>query len=207
MRSLFNQPLPSITLYAGVCGVLVPVVVFAFLGLALASSPWFDWTRHALSDLGIAAASATFFTYGMIFGGIFLFVFSLGLLQVLSKKLGAYLFLFSSWALVGIGIFDETLFPLHYLTSASFFVLLTCALFFVGVTAKQNFYGRQMGTTALLFGMVTVCSTMFFFLIPGIAIPEALSCFPAFFWCMVVGFKMIGIRTTTASRQGIKLLQ
>jgi hypothetical membrane protein len=207
MRSQFNRPILSITLIAGICGAFLPVVIFTCLGFALASSPWFDWTHHALSDLGISATSAAFFNYGMVLGGILLFVFSLGLLQVLSKKMGAYLFILSSCTLMGIGVFNETLFPLHFVTSASFFILLTSSLFFIGVTAKQDTIGLKMGLLSLLFSLVAVCSTIFFFYAPGIAIPEALSCFPAFFWCMVVGFKMMSIHTSTASQQGIKHLQ
>ena len=207
MRNCFDRPYLGITRIAGICGIFIPVVIFTCFGLALVSSPWFNWTQHALSDLGVNEPSAVFFNYGMVLGGILAFIFSLGLIQMLSKKLGAYILTLSSFALIGIGLFPETLFPLHFITSASFFVLLISAFLLIGLRVKQDRFNRSMGLFALLFVTIAVCSTFFLFCLPGIAIPEALSCFPAFFWCMVVGIKMTSMQAFTASRREIKHLQ
>jgi hypothetical membrane protein len=180
----------GITRVAGVCGIFLPVVIFTSLGLSIASSPWFTWTQHALSDLGIQENTALFFNYGMIIGGILALIFSFGLMKLLSNKLGAYLLALSSLALIGIGVFPETIFALHFLTSASFFVLLAIALLIIGLTSTQNSFERTLGLLALLLVLIAICSTVFLFHFNGIAITEALSCFPAFIWCSVVGIKM-----------------
>ena len=194
MRQLFTRGQSGITRIAGMCGMFIPVVIFTSLGVSIASSPWFTWTQHALSDLGIQENTAALFNYGMIFGGILALIFSFGLMKVLSKKLGAYVLALSSLALIGIGVFPETIFTLHFLTSASFFVLLAIALMIIGLTSRQNSFERIMGLFALLLVVVSIGSTVFLFHFDGIAISEALSCFPAFIWCQIVGIKMTRVQ-------------
>ena len=190
MRNIFDSRQWDIARIAGICGIFIPIVIFTCLGLSLISSPWFTWTQHALSDLGIMENSAVFFNYGMIIGGILTFVFSLGFINVLSNKTGAYLLALSSVALIGIGVFPETVAALHFITSASFFIFLTIALLIIGLTIRKNQFERSMGSLALVFALVALGSTVFLLYLEGIAIPEALSCFPAFIWCLVVGVKM-----------------
>jgi len=175
---------------AGMCGVFIPVVIFTSLGVSIASSPWFTWTQHAFSDLGIQENTAALFNYGMIFGGILALVFSFGLMRVLTNKLGAYVLALSSLALIGIGVFPETIFTLHFLTSASFFILLAIALFIIGLTSRYSSFERNIGLLAIALVIIAIGSTVFLFHFDGIAITEALCCFPAFIWCSIVGMKM-----------------
>jgi hypothetical membrane protein len=180
----------GITRVAGMCGMFLPVVIFTSLGLSIASSPWFIWTQHALSDFGIQENTALLFNYGMIIGGILALIFSFGLMKILSNKLGACILALSSLALIGIGVFPETIFALHFLTSASFFILLAIALLIIGLTSTQNSFERNIGLLALVLVFIAICSTVFLFHFDGIAITEAFSCFPAFIWCSIVGMKM-----------------
>jgi len=186
----FDRRQSGITRIAGICGILIPVVMFTCLGLSIASSPWFTWTQHALSDLGIQQNTAALFNNGMILGGTLSLVFSFGLMRILSRKIGAYLLALSSVALIGIGLFPETIFTLHFVTSASFFVLLTIGLLLIGLTSKQNPFERTMGILAFMPVFIAIGSTLFLFHLDGIAITEAFSCFPAFIWCFLVGIKM-----------------
>jgi len=186
-----NKRQSGITRIAGICGILIPVVIFTCLGLSLVSSPWFIWTQHALSDLGIQQNTAVVFNNGLILGGILALIFSLGLITILSNKIGAYLLALSSLALIGIGLFPETIFVLHFFTSASFFVLLAIALLIIGLTVKKNSFERKIGIFALMLALIAISSTVFLFHFEGIAIAEAFSCFPAFVWCSIVGIKMI----------------
>ena len=190
MWQSFDRRQSGITRITGICGILIPVVIFTCLGLSIASSPGFTWTQHALSDLGIQENTAALFNNGMILGGILSLIFSLGLMKILSHKLGAYLLLLSSLALIGIGVFPETLFVLHFVTSASFFVLLATALLIIGLTRRQNHFDQNIGLLALALACIAVSSIVLLFHFEGIAIAEALSCFPAFIWCSIVGLKM-----------------
>ena len=180
----------AITKIAGLCGILVPIVVFVCIGLSMAQAPWFRWTQHALSDLGVEDFSAIFFNYGMAIGGILAFIFSLGLIKTLSNKIGAYILSLSSLALIGIGLFPETVFPIHFIISASFFVLLALSMLIIGLKIKQDQFERDMGLLATIFAILAISSTVFLLILEGVAIPESISCFPAFIWCMIYGIKM-----------------
>jgi len=184
----------GITRIAGICGILIPVVIFTCLGLSIASAPWFTWTQHALSDLGIYENTEVLFNYGMIIGGFLTLIFSLGLIKILSNKTGGYILAFSAVALIGIGLFPETIFALHFFTSASFFVLLTIAFLIIGITIKQNSFERGIGVSAFVLALVAIGSTVTLFHVDGIAIAEALSCFPAFIWFQIVGIKMTRVQ-------------
>jgi hypothetical membrane protein len=170
--------------------MFLPVVVFTSLGFSIASSPWFTWTQNALSDFGIQENTALLFNYGMIISGLLALVFSIGLMKILVNKLGAYVLALSSLALVGIGIFPETIFTLHFLTSASFFILLAVGLLIIGVTSGYNIFERNIGLLAMVLVVIALGSTVFLFHFDGIAVTEALCCFPAFIWCSIVGLKM-----------------
>jgi len=179
-----------ITKISGICGILLPIVVFICIGFALSQSPWFNWTEHAISDLGIQGLSAIFFNSGMIIGGILAFVFSLGLIKTLQNKTGAYLLCLSSIALIGIGIFPETIYTIHVIFSTLFFVLIVMSLYVLGLTLRKNQSEKTIGILASLFAIIAMFSIIFLIPWEGIAIPETIICFPAFIWCMIYGAKM-----------------
>ena len=175
---------------AGICGVLLPIVVFFSTGAALSESPWFSWTQHALSDLGVEGISAFFFNNGIIIAGLLLLVFAYGLSKKLTNKTGAYALTISSLALVGVGLIPMTIFALHFALSIVFFVFLVLALFIIGWTIRNNKFEHALGLAAIIFAFIACCSTIFLKFIEGIAIPEAIITFPAFFWIMIYGIKI-----------------
>lgn len=190
MAEKSNLEKNRITRITGICGILIPIVVLLCIGLAISHSPWFRFTEHAFSDLGIDGVSATYFNSGVILGGFLALVFSLGLIKILQKKTGAYILSLSSIALIGIGIFPETVYTLHFIVSAAFFVLLAISFLIIGLTIIRDQSERTMGILATLFALIAICSTIFLIPWEGIAIPETLSCLPPFIWCMVYGIKM-----------------
>jgi len=190
MMKKSNPEKNRMTKIAGICGILIPIVVLLCIGLAMSHSPWFRFTKHAFSDLGVEGISAIFFNSGMILGGILALVFSLGLIKILKNKTGGYILSLSSLALIGIGIFPETVYTLHFIVSAAFFVLLAISFLIIGLTIKRNQSERTMGILATLFAIIAICSTVLLIPWAGIAIPETVSCLPAFIWCMVYGVKM-----------------
>jgi len=185
-----NPEKNRITRIAGICGILMPLVVLLCIGLAMSQSPWFRFTKHAFSDLGVEGVSAIFFNSGMMLGGILALVFSLGLIKIMQNKTGPYILSLSSFALIGIGVFPETVYTLHCIVSSAFFVLLAISLLTIGLTMKRDQSERTMGILATLFAIIAICSTILLIPWEGIAIPETLSCLPAFIWCMVYGVKM-----------------
>ncbi len=180
----------SIKKISGLCGILIPFVIFFSIGIAMSYSPWFSWTEHALSDLGIEGISSIFFNNGMIIGGILAFIFSLGLIKKLENNLGAYLLCLSSIALIGLGIYPETLFTIHWIFSASFFILLTLSFLILGLDLRKNKSDYILGTLAIICGIASFSSMILLIPWEGVAIPESISCFPAFIWFMIYGAKM-----------------
>jgi hypothetical membrane protein len=178
---------------AGLCGILLPIVFFVSLAISMLLSPWFTWTNNALSDLGLAGASALFFNQGVLIAGILFFVFSLGLIKKSSNKRGAYFLTLSALGFIGVGLFPETMFTTHFIMAALFFISLVLSLFYIGrigLTKANDRFERRMSILALLFAITAVCSTAFLIPLKGVAIPEAFAFFPAFAWCMIYGFEM-----------------
>ena len=191
----------SMTKIAGLCGVLLPTIVFICIGFAISYSPWFKWTHNALSDLGVEGISALFFNSGMIFGGMLALFFSIGLMKILSNKIGAYTLGLSAVALIGIGVFPENINLPHFIASAAFFILVTLSLIILAMTIKKDKFEKSMAGLATIFAMVALSSGLLLLPFEGIAIPESVVCFPAFIWCMIYGLKM----TFFAERMGKSL--
>jgi hypothetical membrane protein len=166
---------------AGISGALIPIVIFLGIWLAISDASWFRWTHNALSDLGIQGLSAFFFNNGIIFGGILVLIFSIVLTQIIKNKIGAYVLSISSLALIGAGIFPKTVI---------FFVCITIALFFIGYSLKKEGNEQTLGVIAIILAVIACSSIFFQNFLNGIAIPEAIVCFPAFIWFMIFGLKI-----------------
>jgi hypothetical membrane protein len=175
---------------AGICGVLAPLVTIAAIWISISVTPWFEWTTNSLSDLGTRGTSALAFNLGLVTAGALIFIFSLGLAAILSKKEGAYFLVISSLALICTGLFPMRLFPFHFVSSVVFFVTLVLAFFIIGLTIKRGAFERNMGGLALLLSLVFFSSTVLLQIFKGIAIPEAIIIFPAFGWFLLYGLKM-----------------
>ncbi len=173
-----------------ICGILIPIIIFSSIFFAISVAPWFEWTNNALSNLGVEGLSAFFFNNGLILGGFIIFIFSLCLIHLLKNKIGAYLLLGSSISLIGIGVFPETIFLLHYLTSVVFFILITIAMVIIGFTMLMSNSYKILGKIALFFSIIALMSPFTLIYLNGIAIPEAMVCFPAFIWCMLFGIRI-----------------
>lgn len=183
---------------SGACGVLAPIVAFAFISLAITSYPQFSWTENALSDLGVQeGATALLFNSGLVMSGILSFIFAFGLFTVLGDKtlgkIGAVLFVLVALALTAIGVFPENVKPTHYYVSVMFFALFPISAFTIGTTflLKANF---KMGFFTFLVAIVAAAVWIIHWTIgfgSNVAIPETLSGISASTWAIVSGFKML----------------
>jgi hypothetical membrane protein len=179
---------------AGACGIITPFVFLISILIAMIFSPWFKWTNNALSDLGAEGMSAFFFNNGLIFAGIFGFIFSIGLVKILYVKLGGYLLAVSSISLIFVGIFPVTIFDLHYVASASFFISLTIGILIIGFTIRNSKIDQNIGNIAIYIALIAFISPVTLYFFNGIAIPEMIICFLIFLWYMSYGVK-IAIKT------------
>ena len=183
---------------AGIAGIVAPLFVFACIIGSVASWLSFSWMNNALSDLGVQwGLTSTIFNVGLVLGGFLFMVFASGLLSFLGKrwigKLGAILFLVACAALVGIGVFNETFSPTHYIVSVMLFVFMPLSLLvFAGASWLEGKRGLSIFT--LVLGLVATTIWVLEFTIhyfSGVAIPEFISGSTGPAWTIVVSYLML----------------
>ena len=179
---------------AGACGITSQIVAFAAVFIAISYSPWFSWTEHNISILGIEGRTTALFNSGLILAGLLSLMFAIGLKQSLLSsrlgRLGATSLMLGSVALAGIGIFPRTLDLPHDLSSVLFFVFITIALLLVGAAATAASQMRW-GTLSLMAGILIII----FRLVPwpwsGGTIPQLLFCLPWSLWTVILGGELL----------------
>jgi len=183
---------------SGVSGVLTPIIAFTFISLAIASYPEFSWTENALSDLGVqTGVTAILFNSGLIIGGVLALVFALGLFMYLREKMlgriGVFIFVLDTLALIAIGVFPKNVELAHYYASVVFFVLFPISMFVI--CAAFLIMGKvKMGLFTFLAAIVATVVWIIQFsirFVPNVAIPETISALSASTWSIVLGFKML----------------
>lgn len=178
---------------AGLCGIVASLLIWSFIFLAIRSSPWFDWTRNALSDLGVDGRAAFLFNYGLIIGGLLLFPFTIGLRQVLPRGrlsiLGTTLLSLDVLVLSGIGWFPEYEYPTHLYLSIAFFALLPLSVLLIGASEIRQ-PGRKE-TRILTISVGLSAAIVWIFPWNGLAIPETISGLLGSTWVIFKAFRLI----------------
>jgi hypothetical membrane protein len=177
---------------AGICGIAGPIVAFTCIFSAIFLSPWFNWTKNALSDLGVGETSATLFNLGLLTSGILILVFAVGLMEAFSKRVlrrvGALILVLGAISLCGIGIFTEEWGDLHLYFSLAFFMLIPISSFLIGASMIRASSERMLGTFMILTGVVSIVVWVFPW--QGVAIPETISVFANSMWSITLGVKL-----------------
>jgi hypothetical membrane protein len=183
---------------AGVLGLVTPIFVFTCISVAILFWPGFSWTGNALSDLGVQwGLTANLFNSGLVIGGILFMFFAVGLFAFLGKrwvgKIGVCLFFLACVALVGIGVFNETFSPTHYIVSVMLFVFMPLSMLaFVGAIWLDG--QRKLSLFTLALSLIAAAVWVLQFTIPyvsGVAVPEAVSGLAGSAWAMVLGYLMV----------------
>ncbi|MGI0020480.1 MAG: DUF998 domain-containing protein [Nitrososphaera sp.] len=174
------------------------ITIVITISSAIAASPWFAWTDHALSDLGRdGRASAPIFNIGIIVSGILAFVFALGVLdasRVRLGRVGGIVLCIATTGLIGIGVFPLPD-PLHNISGLILWTLLPAALSIIGRALMQTGKRRLgLGTAAAavvtgIFGGITIAIAAQGN--PAIAIPEAIVMAAAIVWIFIVSIKLV----------------
>ena len=177
---------------AGLCGVIAPIISLTFIASAIAYSPWFNWFKNALSDLGVGEA-AQIFNSGLIIGGVLTTIFAVGLMQILRKQvlgfLGTSTLIMASLSLCAIGLFPESAGRIHFYVSISFFALLAFSFILIGAALVQESSQRYLGLFMILTVVVAAIAA---WAIPheGAAVPEIIGALVASVWSIVFGIKL-----------------
>jgi hypothetical membrane protein len=177
---------------AGLCGVIAPIISLSFIAFAIAYSPWFNWFKNALSDLGVGEA-APIFNSGLIIGGVLTTIFAVGLKQILKKQvlgfLGTLTLILAALSLCAIGLFPESAGRIHLYVSISFFALLAISLLIIGAALVREASQRYLGLFSILTIVIAVIAA---WAVPheGAAIPEIIGSLAASVWSIIFGIKL-----------------
>lgn len=173
------------------CGVVTPIIVLSLILLAVSYSPWFGWTKNALSDLGVHEA-AILFNSSLMMGGVLALIFASGLMQILKKEvlgfIGTFTLALSTISLFAIGVFPESVRPIHFYVSFAFFALLAISLLLIGAALMQKPSQRYLGLVTILAGFIVAVVWSVPHQSP--AIPEIIASLAASVWSVILGIKL-----------------
>jgi hypothetical membrane protein len=179
------------------CGVMTPIIVLPLILLSISYSPWFSWTRNALSDLGVHQA-AILFNSSLMIGGVLALIFALGLMQILHKSklgfAGTFVLIAAAVSLFAIGLFPETAGRIHFYVSVAFFTLMIISQLFIGAALIQKPSDMLLGIFTILAAASSIGVWTFQFSASpfrGVAIPEMFSSVAFSLWSIVLGVRLL----------------
>jgi hypothetical membrane protein len=190
---------------AALCGIIGPILAFACILSAVASWSQFSWANNALSDLGVQPGiTGIVFNVGLVVSGLLFLVFTVGLFTVMREqvlgKVGAFILALSCIALIGIGVFNESFSPTHYLVSVAFFVFFPISLLVLSAVfwlLHQPRFGVFTLVVALVAAAVWVLEFTLHYA-PNVAIPEFVSGLAGAVWLEALSFRMLKTPTSSA---------
>jgi hypothetical membrane protein len=190
--------------FAGLCGILGPLIALIGIVGAIAISPWFNWLTNALSDLGHPTMiggsngvpglnpAASIFNTSLILAGLFTIVLTLWLIrhQLFEVSvigiIAGILLTIAQCFLIAIGVFHEGFGLTHFVVSLGFFVTLLFAGMIYGVRLMQEKHLRLIGIIAFILALVSALIWVAYYLsllpFTGVAIPEIISAITAIIW-------------------------
>ena len=168
------------------------IIVYSSIAVSIMLSPWFSWSRNALSDLGHCMKSgvAVIFNFGLITGGLILALYSTIYLRRETKASWIILFL-SGYMLQFIGTYDEIYGRTHLVVSILFFVLFGLSLLSYSLEKKS-----KTGVLFFLSYMVIWIAYYTRVLKGGVSIPEFITSFMVAAFLIIKEFQTV-IRKAT----------
>jgi len=180
---------------AGVCGITSQALGLLSLLVAVSRSPWFSWTESYISVLGIKGSATTLFNSGLILTGVFSLVFAIGLGKSLPSgrllgQLGTISLVLGSASFAAMGIFPRTTGIPHNCASLAFFLFISLAIFFIGITAittSQKIWGTLSLTAVVLIAVFQIVPWPW----SGGTIPQLFSILPWSLWTIAFGIRLL----------------
>ncbi|WFO76004.1 DUF998 domain-containing protein [Desulfurococcaceae archaeon MEX13E-LK6-19] len=167
-------------------GLLGPLSAFMSISIAIAYSPWFSWSRNALSDLGHSTRSgvAPIFNFGLTLAGVLIIIYCVT--HLYRKTVSSWFIMtMSGFFLILIAVFDEVYGKLHFIVSLLFFL--------TGTLGSLVFYLEKKNPLAITGFFISACVWIFYYYIPkivdvgisvGISVPEFISSIAISAWLM-----------------------
>jgi len=162
-------------------GIIGPLLAYLFIGISIASAPWFRWSKNALSDLGYALRleSALYYNFGLAAAGLLIAIYAVTSLMNEAKYAGLCL-ASSAFVLQLVAVFDEIYGRAHMLVSVIFFVLLLLASLIYAVEKRSIIAGISFA--------VGLCAWILYWMKiyrAGVAVPEIISATAAISWIIL----------------------
>jgi len=168
-------------------GIIGPLLAYLFIGISIASAPWFRWSKNALSDLGHAlrSESALYYNFGLAAAGLLIAIYAVTSLMSRAKYSSLCLAA-SAFSLQLVAVFDEIYGRTHMLISVIFFVLLLLASIIYAVEKRSIIAGLSF--------TVGLCAWMFYWMKiyrAGVAVPEIISATAATSWIILSALEIL----------------
>jgi hypothetical membrane protein len=182
-----------LTRFAGLFGLLTPIITLTLIFISISLSSWFDWHNNALSDLGVSTTPNPF-NAALVIGGVLYLVFVIGFLRWQGcasrlAKLGAFFLLAGGLGLGLIGIFAEDTGRIHYIVAATYFLATPLAYGLFGTDLLKR--GERVSGVLTLAAGAAAFSLIAFVPHKRIAVPEILAAIIIATWTFSIGVKML----------------
>ncbi|MFC1506361.1 DUF998 domain-containing protein [Thermoproteota archaeon] len=159
--------------FAGICGILGPIVWIITAALAVSNSPSFSISSNWFSDLaGTMGAdnplwarsvadtptTAMIFNSGIILVGIIGIIFGVGLWKSIltpSGRIGAFAFIISAIGTIGVGVYPEPAGLPHSLAGIMSFGFAAIGMFYIGASAMET-NQKTLGYIITILGLITL---------------------------------------------------
>ena len=147
------------------------LIIYSCIFASISFSPWFSWSRNALSDLGhcIRSKSAPIYNFGLAIGGLLLSIYSIIFLKNNTKITWIVMFITSIFLQL-IGVYDEAYRSLHGLVSVSFFISMWISMVILSIEK-----GLKIGViTSIIYIIIWILYYNKIYS-SGVSVPELLS--------------------------------
>jgi hypothetical membrane protein len=140
-----------------ILGAIGPLLTLVLLSTDIAISPWFTWTKSALSDLGVHP-------YSLLFnGGIFIEgVLNIGFIYALYryfdvKKVVAAVLIIAGISLSMVGVFNEHFSGIHITLALIYFVLFPAGIIGFSIPrSRKTGSERMLGISLSVIGLAFI---------------------------------------------------
>lgn len=153
---------------AGVSGIFFAFFSLLIISYCLSQSPWFDWQKHFLSDMGVLGSTVFVFNAGIVFIGICATLYGLGYTYVSSNQFASSVFFAGGIAFIFVGVFPLNYFWLHALFVSAAFILSISAIIHLSFHSRKPPLGTfEYGLSsymiaAIAFGFLSLIPSLFF---------------------------------------------
>ncbi|MFQ5833241.1 MAG: DUF998 domain-containing protein [Candidatus Thorarchaeota archaeon] len=189
-------------------GILAPVIAFVSIAASIIMSPWFDWTQHDLSHLGMyenGSAAAIIFNGGLMATGVLMLIFFIGYTRSVDEtsiQLLMLPFIIAMASLTLIGVFPAGSGPVHFIASLGFLLSFPFAMSIVGISWIRIESRRVFAAASLVVGILLLLMWILVLISPsftfGAAIPETLTAVSAAIWLWLAWSRYMVRRTPPA---------